>query len=397
MNQAAIAGEPRDHIPRLDVLRAVAILLVFGFHYAGNLIPAFTATATHASNSGFEGTIDSLVLHLMPLGACGVPLFFVISGFCIHLSVLRRRGAFQAGDFYWRRFLRIYPAYFIALVIFSLLGLFKILNSLNLKMFLAHLFLVHNFFDYHVLMSINAAFWSLAVECQFYLLYPLVLLAPGKSGLKLWLFFTILICILEQGLCSVSPGFTHFTQDQFCLGRTLGTWCDWILGACLAEAYVKRERFFQRRVFWIVASSALFVVGHNFPFIFEFRFLLDSFFCAVLLEIYLASSKPLARIERLLVPVGLISYSIYLWHQPLIKPLWYFLHAHCPLPTTALWELLFFLPLTALILSPVFVTSYWLTEKAAPKLVRGWFTPRTLPASQTFPQSDLAPGKVAAD
>jgi peptidoglycan/LPS O-acetylase OafA/YrhL len=355
MNRSDPAVEIPDHIPRLDVLRAVAILLVFGFHYVGTwagasgLSAATAARATHSS-------LDSFVYKVSTLGLSGVPLFFVISGFCIHFSVLRRRQAFQAGDFYWRRFLRIYPAYFAALAVFSFLGAFKILNSLNLKMFLAHLFLVHNLFNHQILYSINAAFWSLAVECQFYLLYPLVLMMAHKWGLKACLLWTLPLCLFEQIFSST-----------------------WILGSCLAEAYVQRERFFRPRILWLVASLALFIVGRSFPFIFEFRFFLDALFCAVLLEIYLASRRPLNRFERLLVPIGLISYSIYLWHQPLIKPLWYFLHAHCSLPAIAGWEILFFLPVTMLILSPVFIASYWLGEKAAPRLIRRWMAARVAP------------------
>ena len=393
MNRSDIAVESPDHIPRLDVLRAVAILLVFGFHYVGTWGGAIGLAGSAGAGGTSHSSINRFVYGASALGLSGVPLFFVISGFCIHFSVLRRRQAFQAKDFYWRRFLRIYPAYFAALAVFSLLGAFKILNSLNLKMFLAHLFLVHNLFNHQILYSINAAFWSLAVECQFYLVYPLLLCVPRSWGLKACLFFALLIVLFEQVFSSLSPAFTHFTQDQFCIGTTLGTWCTWILGACLAEAYVRRECFFRQRVLWIIASLALFIVGRSFPFIFEFRFLLDALFCAVLLEIYLASRQPLNLLERLLVPVGLVSYSIYLWHQPLIKPLWYFLHARLPLPATALWELFFFLPTTLLILSPIFVASYWFCEKAVPRLIRRWAARGGAPQSGTFFRAKMASGK----
>jgi peptidoglycan/LPS O-acetylase OafA/YrhL len=392
MKPSGIAVEAPDHIPRLDVLRALAILLVVVFHYFSlNAVPALDA-AQKAGN-GFGSTTDFIIGSGASLGTTGVPLFFVISGFCIHLSVLRRRAFFQARDFYSRRFLRIYPAYFCALAVFSLLGAFKILNSLNLKMFLTHLFLVHNLFNHSILLSINAAFWSLAVECQFYLLYPLALIVRRGLGLKACLFLTLLICISEQIACSLSPAFTQFSQYQFCLGTTLGTWCTWILGACLAEAYEQRKRFFHHRVFWVITSIALFIVGRSFPFIFEFRFLLDAFLAAVLMELYLASTKPLALIERLLVPVGLVSYSIYLWHQPLIKPLWSFLRAHCSLPETAFGEIVFFFPLTLLILSPVFIVSYWLTERTAPRWIRRWASVRA--TNETSSRMEISAKKKA--
>lgn len=372
MTQTRSAAESPGRIPRLDVLRAVAILLVFGFHYSIGLAAPFAALAAQAPKGDFNSNLNSFFRDVLLFGNSGVPLFFVISGFCIHLAFLRSRRIFQAKDFYWRRFLRIYPAYFIALAVFSVLGLFRILAPLNLKMFLTHLFLIHDFFDYRLLVSINAAFWSLAVEWQFYLLYPLVLWIRNKRDLKTCLFLALLICLLEQVACSLSPTFSHLSQEQCCVMRTLGTWCTWILGACMAESFERRELLFRSRKFWIIISLALIIAGRSYPFSFEFRFLLDSLFFAVLMEIYLAWARPLIWLERLLIPIGIISYSIYLWHLPLITPLTLFLHSRIQLPVSAWSELFFFLPLSFLILTPVFVASYWLGERALPDYLRRW-------------------------
>ena len=66
---------------------------------------------------------------LLPVcwGSLGVALFFVISGFCVHYSFLHAKKPFVAREFFLRRFLRIYPAYFVALVVCA--ALMPVLNT----------------------------------------------------------------------------------------------------------------------------------------------------------------------------------------------------------------------------------------------------------------------------
>ena len=103
------------HIEFIDYLRAIAIIAVFLFHLVlpvcginilpwGTWLPKFTAPAWFWP--------------LLPVsfGWCGVAIFFVVSGFCIHLSFKRKPDWL---DFASRRFFRIYPAYVIALLLFA--------------------------------------------------------------------------------------------------------------------------------------------------------------------------------------------------------------------------------------------------------------------------------------
>ena len=123
-----------------------------------------------------------LVLSPLIFGNFGVAVFFVISGFCIQLSYARSAQAgFRA--FYIRRFFRIYPPYLVALLFFAVvfpptrLGFAKLWDWAQ---FGSHLLLVHNF-DARAFDGINGAFWSIAVEVQLYLLFPVlvVLIAPA--------------------------------------------------------------------------------------------------------------------------------------------------------------------------------------------------------------------------
>lgn len=113
----------------------------------------------------------------------GVPLFFIISGFLLSasfMSIQRTKVSLlpTINQFLIKRVLRIYPAYVASLVILSLL------YGSDFMDFIAHLFNIHNFFeDYN--RSINAVYWSLAVEFQWYLIAPLAILLFSKTNYKM--------------------------------------------------------------------------------------------------------------------------------------------------------------------------------------------------------------------
>ena len=375
-NQPELSPLSSDRIVRLDVLRAVAIIAVFVFHYGNNLGGPFRTTTLDPIQGEMNHHANGAFARILDYGYSGVALFFVISGFCIHYSFLRHRDKFKVGDFYWRRFLRIYPPYLIALLFFSALGFFKIFSTINLKMFLSHLFLVHDFFDRRVLMSINAAFWSLAVEWQLYLLFPLVLLFRRRANLKTALVLSLALCLLDQLACALSPAYREINQNRFCATRPLDSWCVWVLGACLAESHMKARSFFHHGFAWLLVSLLMLVAEYFLPLPFGARFLGHGLFFAVATELYLQRVRPLALWERLLVPIGLVSYSIYLWHMPLVKPVSHWLHAIFILPKWVLCEVLFFIPLTALLLSPIFILSYFLFERRLPRLLGRWISER---------------------
>src|SRR4051794_33828652 len=105
------------HLKSIDILRGVAVLVVFSFH-------CLTASF-HVS------IFDQL------LGTAGVAIFFAISGFCIHLSFSRQP---DWGVFWLRRAFRLYPAYLLAVVLFSA-GPLRDVWQIS-----SHLLLIHNFY-----------------------------------------------------------------------------------------------------------------------------------------------------------------------------------------------------------------------------------------------------------
>ena len=167
------------HIPALDGLRGLAILLVLIFHWFPN---------THWINT-------------LPNGPIGVTLFFVLSGFLITSILLqaREKNDFLTSfkSFIFRRALRIFPIYYLLLLAIYVLG--RLGFSLQTDFFQHpeyYLFYAYNHYlemrkDWSDLLS---PFWSLAVEEQFYLIWPIIILAfpCSKRWKELFLFFGLI-------------------------------------------------------------------------------------------------------------------------------------------------------------------------------------------------------------
>lgn len=167
LKQQSVHTTPR-HFAQLDGLRAVAVLAVLLQHF----VPK-----------------DHLLLRILPWGDLGVHLFFVLSGFLITDILLRCRAetaqlnqstAFTLRQFYARRFLRIFPLYYAVIAVLYAFNYRSIRDDV----------VWHFTYLSNVFLSFNANlsrlghvvhFWSLAVEEQFYLVWPiLILLIPRR-------------------------------------------------------------------------------------------------------------------------------------------------------------------------------------------------------------------------
>src|SRR5579859_6331331 len=109
---AVVTKNPDQHVEMLDFIRGIAILAVLVFHTLG-LTFGYDALPWHGWWRDFSGSFSFLCfLPVALLAQAGVAIFFVVSGFCIHVS-FQRQGR-QWGSFFTRRFFRIYPPYLLA-------------------------------------------------------------------------------------------------------------------------------------------------------------------------------------------------------------------------------------------------------------------------------------------
>ena len=261
------------------------------------------------------------------LGVCGVAMFFVVSGFCIHLSHLRR-GSEDPWfvDFFFRRVTRIYPPYLVALLLFSFVYPFGVVDLAAGKQvvnFFAHLFLVHNFFELEVFAGINPSFWSIAVEAQLYAIYPLLYFLAGRTSWKTCLVVCAVIEVSIRVWAAIA--LTHGTPLPRAITYSPTSFLlSWSIGAAIADAYVNKGQLpFARQSFrfWLICCL---VCPHVQPLT-RFNFLVVAVTTGVFIARSLGGEQLLPRftgsrtLGRHLSFAGTVSYSCYLFHQPLIN------------------------------------------------------------------------------
>src|SRR5215203_1915752 len=175
----------------LDAKRGGAALAVVTYHALG--------VAPHTATSGWEWWVPQMTGYAVHFAYAGIYLFFVISGFCIHLFWAKARAAgvdkpvINFFTFWKRRVRRLYPPYFAALALYLCYLAYKTpvqITGFYLWDVLLHLVMLHNV-DARTTYTINGAFWTLAIEEQLYLAYFLLLFLRIRYG---WA-KTLLLCI----------------------------------------------------------------------------------------------------------------------------------------------------------------------------------------------------------
>ena len=313
------------HLVHLDVLRGVAILMVFFVHLHGatfgwNHLPL----AGYFPDFSVAATFSSRVFYPYCLGGLGVTLFFVLSGYCIHGSLLafesKHPGA-PAGEFlryfFVRRFFRIFPVYLLAVVYFALLHAPTALTRDNLwPQLLSHLFMVHNTHP-ATFGGINGAFWSLAYEWQLYCFYPVFVWLRRRDGLSRAFGVIVLGSLLySQFAAQLGPDLYPLKSAVFRSKYMLV----WYLGVLLCERHAGGARVFPRSRLGLALLTAFGVFASQFGPLQTILWEIWAFIFGWLLELYRDRRSP-APLERGIAWIGVLSYSLYLWHGPLIETL----------------------------------------------------------------------------
>jgi peptidoglycan/LPS O-acetylase OafA/YrhL len=233
------------HIRELDGVRGLAALMVFFHHVCFTSIPA--------GDSNTWSLPIRLLRTVSIQGSYGVDLFFVLSGFLITSLLLeaRARPAYYH-DFYWKRALRILPLY-----VLCLLGvLFFVPGSRNFVL-LSFLFLSNFAHVLHV--QGGGPFWTLAIEEQFYLLWPTVVRRRAVDELQRWALAigvgTIALRLLAAAFGHRDYYFTFFHCDGLAWGAWLACW--WSQRDA-TKGNARREG--HAILAWLVSGAMLFAV-----------------------------------------------------------------------------------------------------------------------------------------
>jgi peptidoglycan/LPS O-acetylase OafA/YrhL len=294
--------------PEIDGLRALAVIPVVLFH---------------AGVSAFSG------------GFVGVDVFFVISGYLITSLLIREldTGGISIVEFYERRCRRILPALFVVTAVCvpfawmwlppdDMLGFSQ--SALAVALFASNIFFWQEsgYFDTAAELKPLLHTWSLAVEEQFYILFPLLLAMLWPLGRQ-----RVLRVLVIIGLCSLLGAQRALATDPMAAFFLLWTrgW-ELLLGALVALWNARPFRVERLPPFHellaglglLLIGLAVFAFDRDTPFP-GLRALIPTVGTALVIRYGSAST----RVGKLLasaplVAIGLISYSVYLWHQPVL-------------------------------------------------------------------------------
>lgn len=307
-----------DHrIAGLDELRGIAILMVVTFHF---LYASFQRGALGWAGlfPDLDHSATFLLLSPLTFGFGGVGLFFAISGFCIHLSYAKTKSQGWAA-FFRRRFFRIYPPYLFALLMFAFFfpsTRYTLSDVSGIKQFYSELFLCFNL-DATTRWPVNGSFWSVAVEMQLYILFPLIYWLARRVGWR----SVLMLCFA----CETAPIWCHHlfeAQLPFWVANGPFRYVfSWTIGAKLADDRLSGRPLFLSRVplnVWLVLLFTSLV----FKPLSEFSFMLFSIVGVSVVSrlidggfLWLTESAASRYLRRL----GVISYSVYLFHQPILN------------------------------------------------------------------------------
>jgi peptidoglycan/LPS O-acetylase OafA/YrhL len=333
-----------DRFPLFDSLRAIAALSVIGVH------GAVSAGIYNTS------TLRLFVSHL----DVGVTIFYVISGFLLYRPFARARlegrASPEAKAYAWRRFLRIVPAYWVALTIIAAVQLdhSEVFTLVDVPRYYGFL----QVYDPGTAFKGIPQAWTLCVEVGFYVLLPLwaLLMRRVPSGSdRAWLRGELLMLgglflasfaykaiMVHQGAIT-DPSFGPFMLsipaflDQFALGMALA-----VLSVWFADPSRSRPRLLglvERRpaVAWLCAAAAFTYVSIGTGFdpnagkpLTVFQFFAEHYAFAVVAVAVVVpgvfgdpAQGVVRRIlgNRVLLYLGLVSYGLYLWHSAVFEQL----------------------------------------------------------------------------
>lgn len=300
--------EDRHRLKVLDGLRAVAIILVIGYHYFVRWTPPL-ASDNFYPYGGFAAQ-----LWLFKYGDLGVELFFIISGFVISMTLFRCR---TIGQFFWKRFSRLFPTMLLcsALTFLILTLLPQRVFQPQLRDFLPSLTFTDPFLWTKVFgvpfQAVDGAYWSLFVEVKFYFWVSVIYFSFGATRffrLFAWLFGALVMAYVMVRTLNLP----HLWAMDFIFALSALPW--FVAGIGFYALYADAKS----RIAWVLLLEAIVALaslhlgthaGTPAPFI-ALGFGYAVFFSFLMRPKWVAwlAYRPLAAI-------GVASYSLYLLHQ----------------------------------------------------------------------------------
>jgi peptidoglycan/LPS O-acetylase OafA/YrhL len=355
-----------SRIPALDGIRAVSIGFVLCAHSLGTgILPM--SSAAHA------------------LADVGVRSFFVLSGFLITTLLLRERarhGAISLRGFYLRRALRIVPAFYTYLAVLIVLRAAGLVTASNGDLAFAGTYTM----NFHAERAWHVGhLWSLSVEEQFYLAWPLTLIVlRTRSALVVAAAAIAIAPVVRLAAWAGWPALRGLTDQMFpCVFDALATGCVLAIARERLEGSERYRRLLDAPWFWIIPIACLGARFVTSPW-FDLGISMTLANLAIAVTIHRCVSRPVGAVAAVLehplaIRIGALSYSLYLWQQ-------LFLNRHSTAWITAF-------PVNVLFAFAAAALSYRLIETPFLRISETLRTPDPTRAPQPVPRAE--PGRAA--
>lgn len=324
----------------LDVTKGLAILVVVYFHFSRTYLEHRSFPPDDWSNLA-AGTITFLRSAWLQLGDMGfhaVGVFIILSGWALMQSTARRaeKGAVAWGEWYRTRFLRLYPMYWVAHLVYLVSPFTARFEQIDGRIVLSLLGL--RFVDIGMnFFYLNAAWWYFSMLIQFYLIFPLLFWAArklgplpfllGASALGFFVRYLFLIPYPQDGMW-ILGGLALCRLPEFALGMALGMWA--ARSPARVERYLLGGLGLISGVVLYPAALQLYYNGLTYVFV----DLATGACCFLVLAGIAGIIARFPAPARVLGLVGAFSYGLYLIHHPYViwlgfrireQPPWMFL------------------------------------------------------------------------
>lgn len=294
----------QNHFHSLDGLRALSILLVLVSHV---------------------GMSYKIAFDFHPLANLGVQFFFVISGFLITTLLMKEKittGYISLKNFYIRRFFRIIPVAFLYLFFVLILKLvFKVKLDI-LYIATSFLFIRNYFMGSKGIDHLTTHYWSLSVEEQFYLIFPFIL----KKSQSLYTGFLTLMLVLSLLAIPILDHFSQYFTIQYL--QIIKTFCtsftDISIGSLLSILIYKKTIHFNNTIPYrsLIITVLFAIIFLLTPYIFLGDIMVKGLLFGIILILNLSNTDVTSVYYRVfnnakIKYIGILSFSLYVWQQPL--------------------------------------------------------------------------------
>lgn len=312
-----------ERVPIIDFLRGISCIGILLYHVRVDL---WVGWREIQNNPGEYSTFTKAVAWLStpaPFMGYAILLFFLISGFCIHYPNTNFPRKLCWKTYFIRRFLRIYPTFFCAILTSAVLS--YIFHSVwgdrdwNLNRIFAVLTLSQNYPPHIGQFLTNPSLWTIPLEFEFYILYPLVFFFLAKTKFLTLSIFAFIMSAFAVYLSKGGMPWLTFTALFF--------WPSWLLGAWVAQLYRAEKLARIKLPFYLISIALVLVLAlisshekwqswiqYSFWTAFYFLFLIV---CLIRAEFIIGILGK--KIFKSISWIGSISFSLYLIHFPFFK------------------------------------------------------------------------------